>query len=81
MLFPGGSSQHPASSQNSASEEGRGLPEMADPGLLFRMALWLLRMSGQAMGSPLPVRVYYKFDSGCWRSRNTLQLHKGYRCR
>ena len=81
MLFPGGSSHHPASSQNSASASGRGLPQMADPGLLFRMTLWLLRMSGQAMGSALPVRVYYKFDSGCWRSRNTLQLHKVYRCR
>jgi hypothetical protein len=54
---------------------------LADPGLLFRMTLWLLRTSGQAMGPALPVRVYYKFGSGCWRSRNTLQLHKVYRCR
>jgi hypothetical protein len=81
MLFPGGSSRHPFSSQNSASANDRGMAALADPGLLFRMTLWLLRMSGQAMGPALPVRVYYKFGSGCWRSRNTLQLRKVYRCR
>jgi hypothetical protein len=25
--------------------------------------------------------VFYKFDSGGWRSRSTRQLHKVYRCR
>ena len=81
MLFPGGSNHHLVSSQDAASADNRRLPALADPGLLFRLTLWLLRMSGQDMGQPLPVRVYYKFDAGCWRSRNTLQLHKVYRCR
>ena len=57
------------------------LPELAGPRLLFRLMLWFLRTLGADVGTPLPVRVYYKFDAGCWRSRNTLQLHKVYRCR
>jgi hypothetical protein len=48
--------------------------------ILMRFAAWLLRgESGDRSG--LPVRVFYKFDSGCWRSRSTHQLHKVYRCR
>ena len=54
---------------------------LARPGLLLRLTLWLLRTCGQDAGAAIPVRVHYKFDSGCWRSRNTLQLHKVYRCR
>jgi len=81
MLFPAGSNHHLVSSQDSASADEGSLPKLLGPGLLFRLTLWLLRMSGQDMGQPLPVRVYYKFDAGCWRSRNTLQLHKVYRCR
>ena len=54
---------------------------LAKPSLRLRLILWLVRLCGQDMGSAMPVRVYYKFDSGCWRSRNTLQLHKVYRCR
>lgn len=81
MLFPGGSNRDLAWSRNPASATGRGLPALPDPSLLFRLTLWLLRMSGQVMSPPVPVRVYYKFDSGRWRSRNTLQLHKVYRCR
>ncbi len=47
---------------------------------LMRFVLWLLR--GDAEGRPgLPVRVFYKFDSGSWRCRSTRQLHKVYRCR
>lgn len=30
---------------------------------------------------PIPVRVFYKFDSGRWRHRSTRQLHKVYRCK
>lgn len=81
MLFPGGSDRHLASSRDAASAAGRALPAPADPGLLYRLNLWLLRMTAAGLGQPLPVRVYYKFDSGRWRSRNTLQLHKVYRCR
>jgi hypothetical protein len=81
MLFPAGSNYRLASSQSSASADEIGLPRLLGPGLLFRLTLWLLRVSGQYMSQPLPVRVYYKFDAGCWRSRNTLQLHKVYRCR
>ncbi len=47
---------------------------------LMRFVLWLLR--GSADGHPrMPVRVFYKFDSGSWRCRSTRQLHKVYRCR
>jgi hypothetical protein len=45
---------------------------------LMRFVLWLLR--GNADGQ-IPVRVFYKFDSGRWRCRSTRQLHKVYRCR
>jgi hypothetical protein len=47
---------------------------------LLRLVLWLLRAESDGP-VPLPVRVFYKFDSGCWRSRSTHQLHKVYRCR
>lgn len=43
-----------------------------------RLLAWLLGAQGEAA---LPVRVYYKFDSGAWRSRRTHQLRKVYRCR
>jgi hypothetical protein len=47
---------------------------------LMRFVLWLLR--GDADGHPrMPVRVFYKFDSGSWRCRSTRQLQKVYRCR
>ena len=55
--------------------------QLAKPGVLLRLTLWLVRMCGQSAGTAMPVRVHYKFDTGCWRSRNTLQLHKVYRCR
>ena len=58
-----------------------GLPALAAPSRLFRLLLWFVRNLGRGMGTALPVPVYYKFDSGCWRTRNTLQLHKVYRCR
>jgi|WetSurMetagenome_2_1015567.scaffolds.fasta_scaffold615959_2 hypothetical protein len=47
---------------------------------LLRFMLWLLRADSEDPAA-LPIRVFYKFDSGAWRSRNTRQLQKGYRCR
>jgi len=82
MLFPADSNRHlPSSSRKIGFAGDVRLPELTGPRLLFRLMLWLLRTLGAEMGAALPVRVYYKFDSGCWRSRNTLQLHKVYRCR
>jgi len=47
---------------------------------LLRLVAWFLR--GEANDrDALPVRVFYKFDSGGWRTRSTRQLHKVYRCR
>ncbi len=50
-------------------------------GLLPRVLLHLLRLLEEELPASLPVRVYYKFDSGCWRCRNTRQLQKVYRCK
>lgn len=47
---------------------------------MLRFVLWLLRGEADPQEA-IPVRVYYKFDSGAWRSRSTRQLHKVYRCR
>ncbi len=47
----------------------------------MRLFLWLVRELGGEVVSPHPVRIFYKFDSGGWRSRSTSQLHKEYRCR
>jgi hypothetical protein len=47
---------------------------------LLRLVAWLLRGESDDRDA-LPVRVFYKFDSGAWRSRSTRQLHKVYRCR
>lgn len=51
-----------------------------EPGFLTRLFLWLVRASDAAM-SPRPIRVYYQFGSGGWRSRSTSQLYKVNRCR
>ncbi len=48
--------------------------------LLLRFVLWLLGPEAR-FEAPLPVRVFYKFDSGRWRSRSTRQLRGVYRCR
>jgi hypothetical protein len=47
---------------------------------LLHLLVWLLR-NGSDEGRALPVRVFYKFDSGGWRWRSTRQLQKVYRCR
>ena len=47
---------------------------------MLRFVFWLLRGDGGAEGA-IPIRVFYKFDSGGWRSRSTRQLQKVYRCR
>jgi hypothetical protein len=49
--------------------------------LLLRFFAWLLHELGVEIVSPRPVRVFYKFGSGGWRSRSTSQLHKVNRCR
>ena len=80
MLFPADSNHHLSSPSRKLVHAGNTrLP--ASAGLLFRLVLWILRTLDAQVVTAMPVRVYYKFDSGCWRSRNTLQLHKVYRCR
>jgi hypothetical protein len=49
--------------------------------LLLRMLTWLLQGLETNRRVRLPVRVYYKFETGCWRVRGTRQLQKVYRCR
>ena len=81
MLFPADSNHHPFSLPKSGWAGAIRLPKLAAPGHLFRLMFWLLRTLAPDTVTAQPVHVYYKFDSGCWRSRNTLQLHKVYRCR
>jgi hypothetical protein len=81
MLSLADSSHREASSKQFCTDGEMGLPTLAAPSRLFRLLLWFVRTLGPEMYAALPMRVYYKFDSGCWRSRNTLQLHKVYRCR
>ena len=66
---------------NSTSERRSRCSALPADGLFLRMFVWFLRRLGHEARAVLPVRVYYKFDSGCWRNRNTRQLHKVYRCR
>jgi hypothetical protein len=70
-------------SQEAAAERERHRSAAAREELsrtLMRFVLWVLRgdVDDQVR---IPVRVFYKFDSGSWRSRSTRQLHKVYRCR
>lgn len=81
MLFPADFNHHPFPLPRFGSADAIRLPELAAPGLLLRILLWLLRTLAPQMVTAHPVHVYYKFDTGCWRSLNTLQLHKVYRCR
>jgi hypothetical protein len=81
MLFHEGSNQHPTSSYGSQSDGENCQPAQPARGLLLRLFLWLWQGLGLDGHYTLPVRVYYKFDSGCWRNRSTRQLHKVYRCR
>jgi len=53
----------------------------SESNLLVRLLLWLLGELGCEVVGPSPVRVFYKFASGGWRSRCTSQLHKVNRCR
>jgi hypothetical protein len=81
MLSPADSS-HPSTSSNHPWTDAEiYLPNWAAPNRLFRLLLWFVRTLGPEVYTPIPVRVHYKFDSGCWRTRKTLQLHKVYRCR
>jgi hypothetical protein len=74
-LRPLGSSQESIRADNhrSATEADTTHP-------LLRFLLWLMR-SESGNWAALPVRVFYKFESGGWRCRSTRQLHKVYRCR
>jgi hypothetical protein len=67
-IHPLGKAQ-PAAATTSAAAHG-----------LLRMLLWLLR-NGSDETRCLPIRVFYKFESGGWRYRSTRQLHKVYQCR
>jgi hypothetical protein len=78
MPSPAVSRDDLASYQDKSSN---GEEPLALSSLLVRLLLRLARGLGVEQYTPVPVRVYYKFDSGCWRSRNTQQLHKVYRCR
>jgi hypothetical protein len=51
------------------------------PNLLMRFFSWLIHELGVEIVGPRPVRVFYKFGSGGWRSRSTSQLRKVNRCR
>ena len=73
MLFLAGSS--------STSDRRKRMPALPAGGPFLRMVAWFLQRLGQDARAGVPVRVYYKFDSGRWRNRNTRQLHKVYRCR
>jgi hypothetical protein len=55
------------------------IPE--EPNLLMRLFIWLIHELGVEAACPSPIRVFYKFGSGGWRSRSTSQLHKVNRCR
>lgn len=81
MLFSADFDHHRFSLPRFGSTDAIRLPKLAAPGPLFRLLLWLLRTLAPQTVTAQPVHVYYKFDTGCWRSRNTLQLHKVYRCR
>jgi hypothetical protein len=56
-------------------------PTRVEYGPLFRMLTWLLEGLDIDRRDRLPVRVFYKFETGCWRVRSTRQLQKVYRCR
>jgi hypothetical protein len=81
MPFLADSSQHRASSPGSESDGENRLPVRSARGRLLRPFLRLMQGLGLETEATLPVRVYYKFDSGCWRNRHTRQLYKVYRCR
>ena len=81
MLFLADSSQHPTSSHRPWQTGEHRLPVQPIRGPLVRLLLRLLHELGTEVQAALPVRVYYKFDSGCWRNRSTRQLRKVNRCR
>jgi len=53
--------------------------EIAHP--LLRLVLGLLRAQPHDRATVPVHRVFYRFESGGWRSRSTRQLDKVYRCR
>ena len=80
MPFRGGYRIRPlGSSQESSCRGDDGMSAEVAHGLL-RFVLWLLRADSDGL-TAVPVRVYYKFESGCWRSSSTRQLQRVYRCR
>jgi hypothetical protein len=81
MPSPAASRNHLASCHDDASAARQRWAPLAPSGRLHRLLLRVARGLSADESAPVPVRVYYKFDSGCWRSRNTQQLHKVYRCR
>ena len=53
----------------------------SDHSLLLRILTWLAQGLEIDQRVRIPVRVFYKFETGCWRVRSTRQLQKVYRCR
>jgi hypothetical protein len=81
MLCSAGSSQHPTLLHGVQSDSENCVLAQPSRSLLLRLFLWLMQGLGLDAHNTLPVRVYYKFDSGSWRSRSTRQLQKVYACR
>ena len=81
MLSPADSSHHLPPSQNPRVAGADRLPKPPAGGLCLTLLLWILRALGAEVRAALPVQVFYKFDSGRWRSRSTVQLHEVFRCR
>jgi hypothetical protein len=61
-----------------SNEDGH---DVAGHGRWARAIARLLHLVELETDAPIPVRVFYKFDSGRWRHRSTRQLHKVYRCK
>ena len=78
MLCSADSNQHPTLLHGVQSDSENCLLAQPSRNLLLRLFLWFMQGLGLEVHNMRPVRVYYKFDSGCWRSRSTRQLQKVY---
>jgi hypothetical protein len=71
----------PASQESSHDGGGSSEAETEIAHRLLRFVLGLLRAEIHEPAAVPVHRVFYKFESGGWRSRSTRQLDKVYRCR
>jgi hypothetical protein len=78
MLCTADSNQHPTLLHGVQSHGDHCLLAQPSRSLLLRLFLWFMHGLALEVHNTSPVRVYYKFDSGCWRSRSTRQLQKVY---